>query len=49
MSDIEIVIAAMAQIVANFWPCFAFMGGYLLWENINEPKRARIKKHNNIR
>ena len=48
MSDIEVVMAAMAQIVGNFWPVFAFLGGYLLWETATEPKRARIRKNNKI-
>tara|TARA_B100000131_G_scaffold299428_1_gene319912 strand:- start:895 stop:1044 length:150 start_codon:yes stop_codon:yes gene_type:complete len=49
MSDIELAYAAMAKIVYNFWPCFAFFFGYLLWEGMTEPKRVRVKKNNNIR
>ena len=49
MSDIEIVFAAMAQIVVNFWPCFALLGAYMLWETATEPKRARIRKSSNIK
>ena len=49
MTDIQIVIAAVAQIVINFWPCFALLGAYMLWESATEPKRVEIRKRNNIK
>ena len=49
MSDIELAYAATVKVIYNFWPVFAFIVGGLLWETVTEPKKARIRKSNNIR
>tara|TARA_B100000131_G_C17952025_1_gene546852 strand:+ start:158 stop:307 length:150 start_codon:yes stop_codon:yes gene_type:complete len=49
VSDIEIAYAATVKVIYNFWPVFAFIVGGLLWETVTEPKKARIRKSNNIR
>jgi hypothetical protein len=49
MSDIEVVIAAMLKITYNFSPVIIGMIAWMAWDSMGSPRKARLRKNNNIK